>query len=159
VLPNYRDGVWLVSLGAVSDPDLVAANVAQVFGIQGAPGEPISTSLERYLRARQLLLVVDNFEQVLPAASLLTSLLTTCPGLKLLVSSGLLRRVSGEHEWPVPPLVVPTTSDNAADFPAIRLFVERAKAAKADFRLTRETAPTVVDICRRLDGLPLGIEL
>ena len=160
VLPNYRDGVWFVGLGAVSDPDLVAVNVAQVFGVQDAPGVPISTSLQRHLREKQLLLIVDNFEQVLPAASLLTTLLTMCSGFTVLVTSRVLLQVSGEHDWPVLPLVVPTApSDDVADAPAVRLFVERAQAARADFRLTRETAPTVVDICRRLDGLPLALEL
>src|SRR5262249_11252914 len=147
---------WFVGLGAVSDPDVVPTHISQILGVQDTPGELISTSLQRRLRDKQLLLVVDNFEQVLSAATLLTTILATCPGLTMLVTSRVLLQVSGHRDGPVPPLAVPPLpSEDVAEVPAVQLFVERAQAASADFRLTRDTAPAVVDICKRLDGLPL----
>src|SRR6185312_1915047 len=122
------------------------------------------TDLESYLRPRRLLLALDNFEQVTGAAPLLAELLKAADGLAILVTSRMVLRLSGEHEFPVPPLPVPPVGagGDAAEVQrcaSVRLFVERAQAASAGFELTSGNAGAVAEICRRLDGLPLAIEL
>jgi predicted ATPase len=120
--------------------------------------------LESYLHSRRLLLVLDNFEQLTGAAPLVSTLLAAAPGVAALVTSRTVLRLSGEHEFPVPPLPVPqagTGEDpaSARQYASVRLFAERAHAAAADFELTSDNAGAVAEICRRLDGLPLAIEL
>lgn len=160
----FPDGIRFVSLSSVSDPDLVAVTVAHTLGVRDVGEESLIERLTAFLKDKRLLLVLDNFEQVVGAAPLVADLLLACPGLTVLVTSRVRLRVSGEREYEVPPLALPdqTGISVAADtmrFEAVRLFVERAQAARASFDLTEENAQAVVDICRRLDGLPLAIEL
>ena len=114
-----------------------------------------------YLRAKRLLLVLDNFEQVTEAAPMVAELLAAAPGLVTLVTSRTVLRVSGEYELRVPPLAVPPSRDagNLDDYPSVRLFMARAGAAAPGFELTARNAEAIAEICRRLDGLPLAIEL
>jgi len=160
----FPDGVWFVGLAPITDPVLVLPSLAQVLGVREAGGEPLIERLKAFLREKQLLLVLDNFEQVVEAAPLVTELLAASPGLKVLVTSRVRLRVSGEHEHVVPPLSLtePETETAIGDLrapEAVRLFVERAQAVREDFALSAENADAVVQICHRLDGLPLAIEL
>lgn len=156
-----RTGVHFVDLSPIRDPDLVTPAIAEALHVQESSSRKLVDSLKEYLRPRRLLLVLDNFEQILAAAGLLTDLLDTAPDLTILITSREVLRIEYEREFPVPPLAVPTTTDpaNLAASPAVQLFVDRAQAAELDFALTTETAPVVAAICARLDGLPLAIEL
>ena len=161
--PGFADGVRFVELASVSSADLVAAAVAAGLGLTTTGGKLI-TDLQSYLRARRLLLVLDNFEQVVGAAPLLAELLGAAPGLVVLVTSRVVLRLSGEHEFPVPPLPVPPAGsspdpEELQRYASVGLFVERAHAAAPGFELTGGNAAAVAEICRRLDGLPLAIEL
>jgi predicted ATPase/transcriptional regulator with XRE-family HTH domain len=161
---DYADGVVLVSLAAIRDPDLVASTIGQTVGLRDAGDRPLREHLAAYLRDKRLLLVLDNFEQVLAAASLVVDLLAACPILKVLVTSRAALRVRGEHEFPVSPLALPDPArrpdvTTLAQNPAVDLFIQRARAVQPDFDLTVANAATVAEICRRLDGLPLAIEL
>lgn len=162
-LDHFVDGVYFVSLAPISDPDLVASALAQTLGVREAAGRPLQESLQESLRDKQLLLVLDNFEQILPAAPLVSALLTACPCLKALVTSRASLHLYGEQEFPVPPLALPDTKQLAStgqtDFAAIDLFCQRARAVKPDFVLTPDNAAAVAQICIGLDGLPLAIEL
>jgi predicted ATPase/DNA-binding SARP family transcriptional activator len=160
---EFRDGVFLVPLARLTDPDLVAATIAQTLELAEAD-EALEVRLKRFVQGRQLLLLIDNFEQLLPAAPLLGELLEAAPGLKLLATSRALLRLSAEHQYPVTPLELPDPQrlpDVAAlgDLPAVALFVERARALKPGFELTDDNARAVAEICLRVDGLPLGLEL
>ena len=164
VAETFPDGVWFVGLASTVDPDLVATAVAQVLGVREAGDEPLMERLRAFLRERNLLLILDNFEQVAGAAPFVADLLGACPGVTVLATSRVRLRVSGEREIPVPPLGLPEQGravpiDDLVDAPAVRLFVERAQAVKPDFVVTAENAIAVADVCRRLDGLPLAIEL
>jgi len=161
--PRFADGARFVELAAVSAADLVAPAIAAGLGLSTSAGR-LMADLKGYLRTRQLLLALDNFEQVLEAAGLLSQLLAAAPGLVVLVTSRAVLRLSGEHEFVVPPLPVP--SGDADPDPAgllryasVALFAERAHAAAPGFELTAGNAVAVAEICRRLDGLPLAIEL
>jgi predicted ATPase/class 3 adenylate cyclase/Flp pilus assembly protein TadD len=163
-LDEFRNGVVFVALAPVTDARLVASTIAQPLGIKEIPGRPIADSLQDYLRGRSLLLVLDNFEQVIAAAPLVAQLLTGCGQLKVLITSREALRINGEHEYPVPPLPLPDLTElrsgaALSGYAAVELFVQRAKAVKPDFHLTDEIAPVVAEICHRLDGLPLAIEL
>jgi predicted ATPase len=160
---GFRDGVRFVDLSVVPAADLVAAAIAAGLGLSTSGGRLLS-DLESYLHSRQLLLLLDNFEQVTAAAPLVTTLLGAAPGVVALVTSRMVLRLSGEHEFPVPTLPVPqagTGEDLAStrQYASVRLFAERAHAAVAGFELTTDNAGAVAEICRRLDGLPLAIEL
>jgi predicted ATPase len=161
--PGFADGVRFVELAAVSAADLVAPAIAAGLGLNTSASR-LAADLDAFLRPRRLLLAVDNFEQVIGAAPLLAELLATAAGLVVLVTSRAVLRLSGEHEFPVPPLPVPP-GDAAPDpgqlrrYAAVGLFTERAHAAAPDFELTAGNAAAVAEICRRLDGLPLAIEL
>jgi predicted ATPase len=160
---GFREGVRFVDLSAIPAADLVAATIATGLGLSTSGGRLLS-DLESYLHSRQLLLLLDNFEQVTGAAPLVTTLLGAAPGVVALVTSRMVLRLSGEHEFPVPTLPVPqagTGEDLATtrQYASVRLFAERAHAAAADFELTSDNAGAVAEICRRLDGLPLAIEL
>ncbi len=161
LLANYRNGVYLVELSSVRDPLLVPAATASVLGVREAHNRDLAQSIADFLGAKHLLLIFDNFEHLLPAASFLSTLLSACPALKILVTSRASLRLYGEHEIAVAPLPLPDANDlsGAADSPCVRLFYERARAARADFHLTPSQTPAVVEICRRLDGLPLAVEL
>jgi len=164
LIDSNPDGVWLVELAPVTDPSLVASGIAQVLGVKEVAGLPLAATLKAYLRERTLLLVLDNFEQVIPAAALLHDLLTGCRALRILVTSRALLRVAGEREFAVEPLPVPEATSQPVDSSlaenaAVQLFVQRAQEARRDFQLTAANAVVVAEICRRLDGLPLAIEL
>jgi predicted ATPase len=161
--PGFADGVRFVELAATSAADLVAPAIAAGLGLNTSAGQ-LTADLEAYLRPRRLLLAVDNFEQVLAAAPLLAGLLAAAPGLVVLVTSRAVLRLSGEHEFAVPPLPVPPAGADLDPgqlrrYASVSLFTERARAAAPGFELTSGNAAAVAEICRRLDGLPLAIEL
>ena len=158
------DGVWFVELAPIRDPDLVLPTIAQTLGLREAGDQSLSDRLRAYLQERRLLLVLDNFEQVLNAAPQLGALLVACPDLKILVTSRAPLHVRGEQECPVLPLALPDPRHLPAPtelsrIAAIALFLSRARAVKPDFALTEANASSVAAICQRLDGLPLAIEL
>lgn len=160
----FPDGVVFVPLASIDDAGLVAAAIAQALGVKETGDRPLPDLLMDYLTARQLLLVLDNFEQVLAAAPLVADLLAACPDLTVLVMSRTRLRVRGEHEVVVPPLALPAPRRSPelaslSDYAAVALFIARAQDVKAAFTVTEETAAAVTAICRRLDGLPLAIEL
>ncbi|MDQ5854053.1 MAG: DUF4062 domain-containing protein, partial [Chloroflexota bacterium] len=168
---QFKDGVCFVALASITDPALVVSTIAHSLGLQEIESErrPLLRSLQGYLRDRCLLLLLDNFEQVVGAAPVVGDLLQAAPELKVLVTSRAILHVRGEHEFPVPPLALPDLehlppggSDLVAalsQYEAVRLFIERAQATKPDFAVTTENAAAVAEICYRLDGLPLAIEL
>ncbi len=160
----YADGIWFVDLAPIRDPALVVPTIAQGLQLKAGGGRASLESLQGYLKDKCLLLLLDNFEQVLAAAPALADLLTAAPALKLLVTSRFTLGVYGEHDVAVPPLTLPDpghlpTSERLMEYEAVRLFAERAQAARPDFALTHSNARAVVEICARLDGLPLAIEL
>jgi non-specific serine/threonine protein kinase len=164
LIDDFADGVYFVSLAAVLDASLVATAIARAVGIHETSATPARDALTSTLHGAEALLVVDNFEHVLAAAAVISDLLTTCPRLRILVTSRVLLRVAGEHTIPLPPLSLPDprAASSFAELvgaEAIRLFAERAQAVVPTFALTATTAPQVAEICRRLDGLPLAIEL
>ncbi len=161
---QFPDGVFFVALAPVTDPSLVAATIAQALGVPEAPGRSIFDGVREFLHDKSLLLLLDNFEQVIAAAPLVADLLTGCGEIKILATSREGLRISGEREYPVPPLALPDLSqlpalDSLTQIASVDLFLQRARAAKPDFRLTEDTAQAVAEICYRLDGLPLAIEL
>src|SRR5215217_3174372 len=161
---EFRDGVIFVPLAAIGDPSLVASAIAGALRVREAGDEPLTDRLIAILRDQHVLLVLDNFEQVVEAAPLVTDLLAGCPEVTVLVTSRLRLRLSSEREPVVPPLELAeqderTVVDDVAASEAVRLFVARAQAVAEDFALTPENAAAVLAICRRLDGLPLAIEL
>ena len=160
----FVDGVFFVSLAPINDPVLVMPTIAQALGIRDGVGQPLSTRLAEVLQQQQVLLLLDNFEQVVGAASQVADLLTSCPQLKMLVTSREVLHVRAEHEFAVPPLELPDLAhlpDHAvlALSPSVALFLQRAQAVKPEFQLTTSNARAVAEICIRLDGLPLAIEL
>jgi predicted ATPase len=164
LLDDARDGVFFIALAAIRDVALVAPAIAQELEIADAGELPLLERLKRYLHPKQMLLVLDNFEQVADAAPLIGELLAAAPELKVLVTSREALRVYGEREYAVPPLALPDLNRlpslaRLSQYEAVRLFIERARAVKLDFALTDASAPAVAEICYRLDGLPLAIEL
>jgi predicted ATPase/class 3 adenylate cyclase len=162
LVDHFADGVFFVALAPIADPELVAPTVAQTLGLREAGGRSQAENLKVYLAKRHLLLVLDNFEQVVAAAPGVADLLAACPRVKALVTSREALHLRGEHEYPVPPLalpVAPTSAQMLSKSPAAALFIERAQAIQPDFQITDATVPAVVEICARLDGLPLAIEL
>ncbi len=148
------------SLSSLRDPGLVVPTIAQALGVREVAGRPLLDTLTHALRPRHLLLVLDNFEQVVEAASDLTVLLAMCPRLTIVVTSRASLRVRAEYEYPVTPLPMSQAGvQPGMTSPAVALFVERARAVRPDFGLTDANARAVAEICRRLDGLPLAIEL
>jgi predicted ATPase/serine/threonine protein kinase len=163
-LGDFRDGVFFVALAALGDSGLVLPTIAHTLDMKEFTSESLVAKLEDYLGGKQMLLVVDNFEHVLDAAPGLAALLATAPSLKLLVTSRTELNLYGEHEFVVPPFnllgskrLPPLQILMRCD--AIRLYNERARAARSDFEITLENAGPVAEICYRLDGLPLAIEL
>ena len=156
VSDRYRDGALLIRLAAVTDPSLVRASIARALGINNPDGDRLAWTMAR---ERQVLLLVDNFEQVLPAASDVIEVLTNCRNVTVLVTSRVPLHVTGEHEFQVPPLVTPTSRDDIDSSDAVRLFAERATSVNANFALTSDNSDAVAEITRQLDGLPLAIEL
>jgi predicted ATPase len=167
LIERFPGGIHFVPLSPLSDPDLVASVIVQTLGIREAGGqsplEILKENLQDSLREPRLLLL-DNFEHLVQAAPTVAELLVMGPNLKILVTSRAALHVYGEHEFPVPPLALPDprsmpSVEVLSQYPAVALFVQRAVAAKPDFELNRENAPAVTEICARLDGLPLAIEL
>jgi predicted ATPase len=161
---DFADGVYFVSLAPIGDPELVVPTITRTLGIREAGGRPLLELLKAHLSDKQLLLLLDNFEHVAEAAPAVTELVTACPDLEVLMTSRERLHLSGEREYPVPPLGLPApdqvaSPDVLSRYDAVALFVERARAVKPDFRLDEANAVAVAEICVRLDGLPLAIKL
>jgi non-specific serine/threonine protein kinase len=160
---TYRDGAWLIELAPLSEGALVPQAVADALGVREQPNRPLADTLARHLRGEKTLLVLDNCEHlIVAAAALVDALLGSCPRLRVLATSREALGVAGEAIWPVPPLSVPGTDGSPADlmrYEAVRLFVERARARLPTFDLTPANARAVAEVCRKLDGIPLAIEL
>jgi predicted ATPase/DNA-binding CsgD family transcriptional regulator len=161
---SFTAGVFFVDLSPLRNPSLVLSTIAQIIGIQDAAGQSLLERLGEVLQQKQLLLLLDNFEQVLSAAVQVVDLIAVCPRLKVLATSRERLHVRAEHEFVVPPLALPDPRHlpemvALARYEAVALFLERAQATKSDFQLTPANARAVAEICARLDGLPLAIEL
>ena len=168
LLDDFADGVWFVRLSRLTDPALVIPTIAETLGVKEAGGQSIVETLRLHLRERRLLLVLDNCEHVATAAPGVADLLERCPSLAVLATSRMALHLRGEHEYPVAALGLPPAAsrpeltrapERLLEYPATALFVERARAVRPDFALTASSAPAVAEICARLDGLPLAIEL
>ena len=169
LLDTFADGTYFVSLAPVSDPVMVIDTIAHVLGLEHQHiGQLLSTEHMEYLKAflhdKYLLLLLDNFEQVVSAAPELTELLIACPHLKILVTSRAMLHIQGEHEYPVPPLALPkrtqlAVNEDLAQYAGVALFLERAFAIKPDLAVTETNLQAIAAICVHLDGLPLAIEL
>src|SRR5215204_5173059 len=164
LLDDFSDGTFFVSLATLREAELLLPAVAETLGVRETGEQPLDETLNDYLSERRLLLLVDNFEQVLGAAPAVTQLLAGAPGMKVLATSRAPLGLYGEHEFPVPPLSMPDLKsppplESLTQYEAVGLFLERAQAVKPDFKVTNESAPAVAEICVRLDGLPLAIEL
>ncbi len=164
LLADFPDGVYFVSLAPISDPALVIPTIAQTLDLKETGDQPLLDLLKGYLRDKQILLLLDNFEQVASAALQVADLLAACAKLKIIVTSRIVLHVRGEQEFPVPPLAVPDPKRlpdlvELSRYEAVELFVSRAQATKPTFQLTATNAHAIAEICVRLDGLPLAIEL
>ncbi|HEU0296593.1 MAG TPA: LuxR C-terminal-related transcriptional regulator [Anaerolineales bacterium] len=157
----FTDGVFFISLAAITDSTLIIPTIAHTLGVIESPNRLLLDSLKEFLRERQALLLLDNFEQIMSAAPLLSELLSACAGLRMLSTSREALRLRGEQEFPLLPLALPDQSsvETLMQYPGIALFVQRAQAIQPDFQLIQGNAPAVSEICARLDGLPLAIEL
>jgi predicted ATPase len=153
--------VYFIPLAPIRDPALVIEEIAKVLGVRRSGEANLMQAVVQALSSQPGLLILDNFEQVLDAAAQVADLLHACPGLKVLCTSRAPLRLTGEHEFYVPVLTLPDEDEGGSplDSDAVKLFVQRARAARSDFDLTAENTQTIVEICRRLDGLPLAIEL
>lgn len=164
MVSRFADGVFFVSLSPVSDPTRVASVIAGALGVREIADQPLAETLKGYLSDRQILLILDNFEHLMPAAPLIPALLMRASQLQIIVTSREVLHVPGEQEYLVPPLQLPEPSSAESvallgGYEAIALFVQRAKAVRTDFALTPENAGAIVGICQRLDCLPLALEL
>jgi predicted ATPase/transcriptional regulator with XRE-family HTH domain len=161
---EFECGAAFVELAAITDTELVLGAIAESVGVHETPGVLLRASLTAFLRDKSLLLILDNFEQVAGAATLIANLLDACAGLKVIATSRASLRVRAESEFPVVPLPIPnrpsfSTIEKLAQVPAVQLFVERTQAVRPGFALTGENAAAVAELCVRLEGLPLAIEL
>jgi predicted ATPase/DNA-binding CsgD family transcriptional regulator len=162
---HFADGVFFVNLAPISNPALVVPTIAQTLEVKETEAQPqLVDHLKIFLRDKHLLLLLDNFEQVIGAASRVTDLLATCPKLKIVVTSRAVLHVRSEQEFAVPPLTVPDPNHlpdlvKLSHYEAVVLFISRARAVKPEFQMTHANARAVAEICARLDGLPLAIEL
>ncbi len=161
---DFADGVFVVSLAPLGDPAFVIPAIAHSIGLMESGTQPVLDLLKISQRAKHRLLVLDNFEHVIEAAPLLTELLEACPDLKLLVTSREGLRLRGEHQFAVPPLALPDPQrlpdhGSLTHIPSVTLFLQRARAIQSDFQVTTDNAAAIAEICLRLDGLPLAIEL
>jgi predicted ATPase/class 3 adenylate cyclase len=164
LLDEFIDGVFFVDLAPIRDARPVTSTISHTLGVRESGGQPLIESLRSTLRDRRLLLLLDNFEQVIEAAPVVADLLAAAVGLKVLVTSRTALRLRGEYEFAVSPLALPDPKrlppvESLSQYAAVELFIQRAIAAKSGFRVTNENAPAVAEICVRLDGLPLAIEL
>ena len=161
---HFPDGVAFVALAPLRDPVLVVSTIARSLGLREEQGQSAADALRAYLREKRMLLVLDNFEHLLEAAAEMVALIEACPALFVLATSRAPLRVRGEHEYPVPPLALPSSTQNPTReevlrIPSGRLFVERARAASPSFEVADENAADVAAICWRVAGLPLALEL
>jgi predicted ATPase/class 3 adenylate cyclase/Tfp pilus assembly protein PilF len=172
MLEDFPDGMWFVELAALTDHNLVVSTIAQALHVTESRGRPLIESLKAYLSDKQALLVLDTFEQVAEAATQVGELISACPKVKVLVTSRVPLRIRGEKEYAVPSLSLPDPAfysgqplrqaprlETLTQYEGVRLFIERATDVKSDFEVTNDNAPAVAEICVRLDGLPLAIEL
>jgi predicted ATPase/class 3 adenylate cyclase/Tfp pilus assembly protein PilF len=164
VIDQFPDGIYFVPMAETSELELAVSKIAQVLEVREGNGRYLIDTLKDYLADKTLLLILDNFEQLVGSASLTTGLLVAASKIKLLISSRIVLRMRGEHEFPVLPLEIPDPSDLPAleqlqQNESIQLFIQRARAANPKFALTKENAPAVAAICQALEGLPLAIEL
>jgi non-specific serine/threonine protein kinase len=164
IAPEFPDGVVFVPLAPLDDAAFVASAISQQLGVREGAGQSLTDRLKVHLVDKRMLLVIDNFEHLLPAALLVADLIAACPSVKMLVTSRAPLHLSGEHIYPVPPLALPDpgwlpTLVELGRTEAVRLFIDRAHALKPGFALTEENAPAVAEIVRRLNGLPLAVEL
>jgi predicted ATPase/class 3 adenylate cyclase len=163
VLDGFPNGVFFVNLASIFDPSLVVPTIAQTLGLRERPSESPDETLREHLRDAKMLLLLDNFEQVLAAATDVASLMVSASRLKVVVTSRTPLNLSGEWTYDVPPLPVPSEAvrrpESLAQYDAVALFIQRAQAVKRDFAVSSENAPAIAEICVRLDGLPLALEL
>ena len=169
LIEDFESGIFFIPLAPISDPNLIVSTIAHTLGLQEAGGQPLIEVLKNYLRDKEILLVLDNFEHVISGAAVISDLLSTCPKLKVLVTSREVLHLSGEQDFPLPPLTLARSEikilegedlvSTLTQYESVRLFIERAVAVKPDFEVTSGNAPAVAEICHRLDGLPLAIEL
>jgi predicted ATPase len=164
VLGHFRDGVRFVDLAPLADHRLVASAIARALGLREAPDQPLEEHLTNHLQGKHMLLVLDNFEHVLEAAPLVAELLSVAAELTVLITSRAVLHLRAEHDYEVPPMALPDrvgelSPERLGECESVRLFAERARAARADFCLEGEDTRVVAQICRYLDGLPLAIEL
>ena len=165
LLPSFDDRVYWTDLAPCRDAASALAALARSVGLREKSDQPLLDDLKSQICQRKILLLLDNFEQVTIAASPMAELLRDCPELKMLVTSREALHVTGENVFPIPPLTLPklegryVSLESLKQYEAVELFIERARAVKPEFQLTNENAPAVVEICVRLDGLPLAIEL
>ena len=160
----FPDGVWFVALGPISEADLVAPTIAHEVGLPDRGGRSPTARLIEHFRGKRTLVVLDNFEQVQPAATVVSELIAACSQIAILVTSRSALHLYGEHEYPVPPLGVPDPDHlpdltSLSQYEAVALFVERSRAVRPGFAVTNDNAPAVAEIAYRLDGLPLALEL
>lgn len=161
---DFPDGIYLVELAAIFDFSLVPSTIAGTLSLREEGARPIIGTVTDYLATKQILLILDNFEQVVESAPLISDLLRAAPRLKVMVTSRVSLLISGEHEYPVPPMALPDPQrlpdlDSLSEYESIDLFLKRARSVKPDFTMTDDNARIIVEICVRLDGLPLAIEL
>jgi len=169
-LGDFPDGVWLVELAAISDPDRVVETTASTLGLREEPGEPLRDTLIRFLCGRRILMIIDNCEHVInECAAMVSAMLRGCDTVRVLATSRHSLGIAGEHTWAVPPLSilnpsvdlfqVPDVVTVVSQYEAVRLFIDRAASVKPGFEVTRQNAAAIAQICWRLDGIPLAIEL
>ncbi len=162
MMDDYPEGTYFIPLAPISDPDLVPSAIARTLGVREGGGLPPLDNLKSYLKDKRMLLILDNFEQVMDATRAVSELLLAAPGLKLIITSRIPLRIRGEQEYPVPPLEVPSRQmelEDISEIDCVQLFVALAQAANPRFELNEQNAAAVAEICRKLDGLPLAIEI
>ena len=170
LLDQFPDGVWLIELATIHDPADTASAIAAPLGVRDEPGQPMLLTLTNYLRVKKVMLILDNCEHLIAeCARIAETLLRACPGLQILASSREPLGIAGERTWPVPSLSIPENwreeirgseaAERLTQYEAVRLFIDRAVAVRPGFHVTNENAPYIAEICWRLDGIPLAIEL
>lgn len=164
LLDRFADGVYFVDLAPIVDPSLVASTIGQTMGIREGGGRPPLDNLKDYLAERRVLLILDNMEQVIDAAPTVAELLAAAPGVRIIATSRIPLQIRGEREYPLatlslPPAEAALPTNELMTYEAVRLFVRQAQAVRPSFELTAENAAAIVAICRRLDGLPLALEI
>lgn len=164
ILPHFSDGVYFVALASITDPVLIIPSIAQVLDVRESGEKSLGDLLKAHLYSKQLLLVLDNFEQVIDGAATVGEIAHASPHIKILVTSRTPLHLRGEMTYPVSPLALPDRKriedvEQLSHYAAVELFIQRAVSVKPDFKATNESAPAIAEICHRLDGLPLAIEL